>query len=97
MSSNWAILHHYGKKIFQGWEYPVCDQHISFVFLYKPCKSSHGFIFQNKCFNFFPSSLATTLQKQTCRVTYGGKTSLAKDIVQNVASNKSIKLKLIWE
>lgn len=26
--------------------------------------------------------------KQTCRVTYGGKTSLAKDIVQNVASNE---------
>lgn len=83
------------KKIFQGWQYPIFDQHISLVFLYKPCKSSHGFIFQNKCFNFFPSSLATTLQKQTWRVTYGGKTSLAKDIVQKAASNRSIKLKLI--
>lgn len=30
-------------------------------------------------------------------MTYGGKTSLAKDIVQNVASNKSIKLKLTRE
>lgn len=55
------------------------------------------FIFQNKCFNFFPSSLATTLQKQTWRMTYRGKTILAKYIVQKAASSKSTKLKLIWE
>lgn len=60
------------KKNFQSWQYPIFDQHISFVFLQKPCKSSHGFIFQNKCSTFF---LVAQLQpyKNKRRVTYGGK------------------------
>lgn len=57
-------------------------------FFYKPCKSSHGLFSKTNASTFFPSSLATTLQKQTWRVTYGGKTSLAKDIVQKAVSNK---------
>lgn len=59
-----------------------------YFFFYKPCKSSHGLFSKTNASTFFPSSLATTLQKQTWRVTYGGKTSLAKDIVQKAVSNK---------